>query len=348
MTSRLRSAIAALAVLTLGAACSASPTPHPETKPSDDDGPAPTFEITMFDVGTGLAVLVHGADFTVLYDGGSNDDRRTGADNRLVAYLALELAGGARIDHLFVSHPHRDHISLLPDVFASYDVREVWLSGASSDSGASEVLRAAIDAEPSIVVREAGASSPRGFAAGERIRLGSQATATVLSTRPDASDPNDASIVVRFDLGGVRALFMGDATGGVRRAPPAEPTSSSVEAELIDRASKELDSDVLVVGHHGSMTSTRARFLDAVSPTVALVSSGPMPYAKVVLPDPEIIALLESRGARVLRTDEHDEDCRTSPAKVGPDADGAPGGCSAVTLRLHGHEIAVEPGPLAD
>ena len=40
------------------------------------------------DVGTGLAVFVEGPGFTLLYDGGSNDDIADGADNRLVGTCA--------------------------------------------------------------------------------------------------------------------------------------------------------------------------------------------------------------------------------------------------------------------
>ena len=40
------------------------------------------FQVHLIDVGTGLAVLVRGHDFAFLFDGGSNDDDRTGPENR--------------------------------------------------------------------------------------------------------------------------------------------------------------------------------------------------------------------------------------------------------------------------
>ena len=33
------------------------------------------------------------------------------------------------LDYVVLSHPHRDHVELLPDLFASYQVKEVWDSG---------------------------------------------------------------------------------------------------------------------------------------------------------------------------------------------------------------------------
>jgi len=90
---------------------------------------------------------------------------------------------------------------------------------------------------------------------------------------------------------------------------------------------------VLIVGHHGSMTSSRRAFLDAVNPRFAIVSAGPMPYGPVVLPDAVIIAELSSR-AQVFRTDANEAACRQNPAKIGPDADGKPGGCDNVRVTI--------------
>lgn len=89
----------------------------------------------------------------------------------------------------------------------------------------------------------------------------------------------------------------------------------------------------LVVGHHGSMTSSRRAFLDAVGASTFIISSGPHPYSSVVLPDPEVIAELQSRG-QLFRTDTDDEDCEANPAKIGPDADESPGGCSNVVVGI--------------
>src|SRR5437868_1145222 len=49
------------------------------------------FRVHLIDVGTGLSILIQGADFTMLYDGGSGDDRagitQSSNGNRLLAYL---------------------------------------------------------------------------------------------------------------------------------------------------------------------------------------------------------------------------------------------------------------------
>src|SRR5689334_23208984 len=49
-----------------------------ETAAAMPPAPAPgTYQIHLIDVGTGLAILIRGADFAMLYDAGSNDDKET-------------------------------------------------------------------------------------------------------------------------------------------------------------------------------------------------------------------------------------------------------------------------------
>ena len=87
-------------------------------------------KVHVIDVGTGLAVFIDGPGFTMLYDGGSQDDLATGKDNRILAYIQSVHAGLQTLDHLVLSHPHKDHLELLPDVFDRLAVRHVWDSGA--------------------------------------------------------------------------------------------------------------------------------------------------------------------------------------------------------------------------
>jgi competence protein ComEC len=96
---------------------------------------APTFTIDVVDVGTGLGILVRGPDFTLIYDGGSNDDLARGPANRMLAYLRAVAPTLTTINHLVLSHPHRDHVELLPDLFDAYQIGQVWDSGRTPDGG---------------------------------------------------------------------------------------------------------------------------------------------------------------------------------------------------------------------
>jgi beta-lactamase superfamily II metal-dependent hydrolase len=116
-----------------------------ETAAAMPGAPVPgTYQVHMIDVGSGLAILIRGADFAMLYDAGTND--REERPLRVAAYLAAALGpsgddlcvpGGApapgprrrRVDHVVLSHPHLDHASALDLVLHCYDVGHFWDSG---------------------------------------------------------------------------------------------------------------------------------------------------------------------------------------------------------------------------
>lgn len=161
------------------------------------------------------------------------------------------------------------------------------------------------------------------------------------------ADPNENTVVVRLDSGGRRVLLAGDAEAGGRQDPSTLPSPTSIEAGLLRCCAVDMRADVLVVGHHGSMTSSRRAFLDAVGARVFVVSSGPHPYSRAVLPDVAVVAELASRG-QLLRTDVDDEACGVAGHKVGPDGDESPGGCSSVLVRLTPSAVAAGASPIVD
>jgi competence protein ComEC len=96
---------------------------------------------------------------------------------------------------------------------------------------------------------------------------------------------NNASVVLRSDVGGRTFLFTGDI---------------EKEAELY-LADVDLTADVLKVAHHGSRSSTDAALLDQVRPRLAVISCG----RRNVFghPHPDVLSTLRDRRIRTLRTD---------------------------------------------
>ena len=94
---------------------------------------------------------------------------------------------------------------------------------------------------------------------GDTYALGG-ATITILS--PDESDDweniNDWSVVMMVQYGRAKYLLMGDA-------------ETPVESYLLEN-NADLSADVLKMGHHGSNTSSKKTFLNAVHPTLALIT----------------------------------------------------------------------------
>ena len=106
----------------------------------------------------------------------------------------------------------------------------------------------------------------------------------------DRRRENDRSCVLRVDAAAGSALLAADIE---RRA----------EGELLARAPGRLKADVLLVPHHGSRTSSSPAFVDAVSPSLAIVSAGWRNRFRQ--PSPEVEARYRERGAAILRTDLH-------------------------------------------
>ncbi len=102
----------------------------------------------------------------------------------------------------------------------------------------------------------------------------------------DYEEENDNSLILAFSLNGLDFLLMGDA-------------SSQAEKDLIQTYGR-MHFDFVKIGHHGSHTSTSLAFLNSVSFSTALISSGVNnPYQH---PDPLILKRLFSYGIAVLNT----------------------------------------------
>ena len=268
------------------------------------------------------------------------------------------------IDQLILSHPHRDHVELLPDLFGAYEIKQVWDSGRINDICGYRAFLTAVRDEPGVRYHNAlqdfgmrdyafaagtcyGQSLPAttlqltqaSRIANTPVTLGQQAAMTILhADGASYPSPNANSLVVRLDLGGTRVLLMGDAEAGGRKSPTVPPTPDSIEGTLLACCTSDLAANVLVVGHHGSKTSSRRALLDAVKASVFIVSSGPTKYGSVTLPDAEIINELQARG-QVFRTDVDDQMCGANPAKVGLDNDGQAGGCDNIRVSINGTSI---------
>jgi competence protein ComEC len=75
------------------------------------------------------------------------------------------------------------------------------------------------------------------------------------------------------------------------------------ETELVRERPQELRADVLVVPHHGSLTSSTPPFVAAVAPEIAVFTPG---YRnRFGHPRPAVVARYASAGVRIFRTD-HD------------------------------------------
>ena len=183
--------------------------------------------------------------------------------------------GIRNIDVVVATHAHEDHSGGLGAILENFHPRELW-TGASP-------LPALIDraARFHVEVKEMRAGAPFEFS-GTRIEI--------LSPPVDYAAPNPGnndSLAFRISYGERSFLLTGD-------------MERPMEARLLsDR--RELLADVLKVGHHGSKTSTIQPFLDAVSPSIAIISDG---YENSFgHPHKDVVRRFTIRHSALLRTD---------------------------------------------
>ena len=219
------------------------------------------FEATVLDVGQGLAVVLRTADHVLLYDAGP---RFGGFDTgEAVVLPAMRALGIERLDRVVISHAARDHAGGLAAILSAFpDAAVVGLVGPG---------RGLDDAE--------GTPCRHGDAwtwDGVRFEL----------SRPPFGSANDRSCVLRVVGGSGSLLLTGD-------------TESAGEQWL--RRHVDLRSDVVLVAHHGSSTSSTGSFIEATGARHALVSAGFL--NRWSHPRPEVVARWQAGGATVWRTD---------------------------------------------
>ena len=246
------------------------------------------FELVVLDVGQGTAVLARTREHLLVYDAGPQYSRDSDAGQRVLLPV-LRARGETRIDRLLLSHRDIDHVGGARAILINMPVGDL-LSSLELDHPLLALAR-------STTRCQAGQSWTWD---GVRFEL----------LRPLPSDyervlkSNAMSCVLRI-AGATRSALL---TGDIER---------DQELALVAAQPEALRSDVLIVPHHGSKTSSSLSFLDAVRPGVAVFQAG---YRnRFGHPAADVVARYRERGIEV----------QTSPA------------CGAWTWASAGAEPAV-------
>ncbi len=243
-------------------------------------------QLCSLSVGQGDAAILRttGGRWIVL-DGGPSPRPGVGRD---AVPTALRRRGARQVALVALSHPDLDHIGGLEAVLAEFPVGAVLDSGDPLPRTAYARLLALASAKgiPWLQARN-----------GVRLRIDE---IEILVLGPDAPNSdsdsgnrpssNASSLLLRIAIGEFRFVTSGDATADEeRRALSTWPAES-------------LRADILKVGHHGSRTSSSRAWLDAIRPSVAIISAGA--GNRFGHPHPEVIdRIAESAIPEVWRTD---------------------------------------------
>lgn len=218
--------------------------------------------VTVLDVGQGQCVLLQSQGKTFMVDCGG-DDPETAAD---LAAETLLSQGISHLDALVLTHYDYDHVGGIPYFLERIRADTVFLPGEDEN----------------------------GLAAGENtirveanLMLSFGTTNITLFPAYNAVSDNESSMCVLFQTEKYDILITGDRTVAGERLLLAQTDLPELE--------------LLVVGHHGSRTSTGEALLEATKPETAIISVGAdNSYGH---PAQEVLDRLEEYGCTVYRTD---------------------------------------------
>lgn len=226
-------------------------------------------DVYFLDVGQADSILLSNNRHYMLIDAGNNED-----GPKLVNYF--KSLGITKFDYVIATHAHEDHIGGMDDIIKNFDIGTFYMPDLITTTKTFEDVLDALS-EKQIAFETPTIDQEFSF---------SDTKITTLYVNNEAKNLNDSSIVLRLKHGTNTFLFTGDA-------------STKVEKQLLN---KNIASDVLKVGHHGSRYSTSKEFLNKVNPQYAIISVGINNTYKH--PHDETLKKLNDKKIIIYRTDQ--------------------------------------------
>lgn len=234
-------------------------------------------EFVFISVGQGDALHIRDKGANYLIDGGGSTELNIGA-RVLEPYL---LSNGVRkLDGALVTHLHADHYKGIDELSQIYPIHQIILSKQYQGFYRTNYSNARfVTSKDSLKINKDLVIRPI-WPIGNRKVQGDITS----------DSANEFNMVYMVECKGVRVLVTGDLL-------------EKDELDMIEYYgnSGALDCDILKVAHHGSKSSSSDEFIDAVSPSIAVISVGAdNMYGH---PNKEVLERFRSRGIKVYRTD---------------------------------------------
>jgi competence protein ComEC len=246
--------------------------------------------MTVLDVGQGSSTLLElPRGPCILVDGGGFYDNRFDVGARVVAPF-LWSKKIATVDILVLSHPHPDHLNGLLFIARHFHVKEVWVTGEPVNTEAYQEFLSILESENIRVVRPRDLVQPRAINGVSFDVLYPPGNFLERKAVEAWRTRNNNSLVLKVSFGDVSFLLPGD-------------IEAEAEKELVGLTHDRLRSDVLLVPHHGSKSSSTPEFLSSVEPDVAVVSAGWKNIFR--FPHDQVLEHYQAMGCETFRTDLH-------------------------------------------
>lgn len=242
-------------------------------------------KLHMIDVGQADSFLFVKGDKVALVDCGT---RSTGKD----AVEYIKSLGITRIDYVFGTHPHDDHMGGMYDIITNFEIGKIIIpqvkEGQVTANWYIKLMKQIVEKNYEVEYSKTG----------NEYSLGDAKIQIVWQSELEQDNVNNYSNIIKVCLGDMDVLMTGDA-------------ETEIEEEVL-RSGVQIDAEILKVGHHGSDTSSSDIFLDDVNPDYGLISC--KVGNKYEHPTKDTIEKLQQREVEVYRTDE----CGTVIATITP------------------------------
>ena len=244
-------------------------------------------EVTVLDVGQGDSLFLSFPNGeTWLIDGGRGaveyrDGYRIGEEaGETVVVPFLRARGLKRLDRVWLTHAHHDHMAGLRVVLEEFPVGSLDLGPSPPSEAREKLVQQARD--QGIEVRQ--------HLGGERFTAADVQVEVLWPTRDyqlKREPSNDDSLVLRLCRAATCVLLPGDIEAKVEKT--------------VAESSAPLQAAALKVPHHGGRDAATTALLAAVQPHVAALSAGANnPFGH---PFDDVLERLRAQGTRVYRTD---------------------------------------------
>ena len=229
--------------------------------------------VTVLDVGQGQCITAFAGDATAVIDCGNTG---TLDEAGAVAGEYLLSCGRREVDFLILTHLHTDHADGAVRLMEMLPVHTLILPADEEESDLHDKILACAERRGTRVEKLDGNA---------RLRCG-RLDAQVYKLA-DEGDLNERCLMVDLAVGDRHLLVTAD-------SPKEQERRLAAQADLED-------TDILIVGHHGSKYASSEELLREVGGGIAVISVGYNNYGQ---PAPETIKALENHAYEVKRTDE--------------------------------------------
>jgi competence protein ComEC len=245
--------------------------------------PDERLHVYFLNVGQGDAVLIQQGRTQVLIDGGPSPEALMLELGRIMPFW------DRYIEVVISTHPHEDHLSGLVEVIRRYGVGQILESPPGAADGEENNLALYAEWRRLIGKRALPVIQAQSY---QQLRL-EDTVIDILNPSPiplssTGSDIDNNAVALRISRGVISFLMTAD---------------MSLEGEWeLSMERRVSGTTVLKAGHHGSLSSSSADFLDVIKPGIVVISVGENSYGH---PHPDVLTRLEEMVGteNIYRTD---------------------------------------------